>query len=244
MVFNWNLSDSKSLQVSRTLFSILVDLSITVIWMVLVCPSISSSSSPLTKSLRTVLSAPIIIVITLTFITFFSFLARSKYLSIFFVFHSVVCQDSKVHDSTGSFFVVVVVYYYHHHHSMQAVHTRFNLCFLSEFWATANLFWFRTLLADLKFALVWILPLISSFFSLFSRSLWTIPRTPIIIIKLLWKFHSQSLYILKLFCLEKYLYKVLFTLIFFFSISFFKLFLKPQKWLKSLFLIWAICWGL
>ena len=34
MVFNWNLSDSKSPQVSRTLLSILADLNNTVVWTV------------------------------------------------------------------------------------------------------------------------------------------------------------------------------------------------------------------
>ena len=45
MVFHWTLIDSKSLQISRTLLSILADLSNAVVWMVSARPLISNSSS-------------------------------------------------------------------------------------------------------------------------------------------------------------------------------------------------------
>ena len=45
VVFFWSLSDSKSHQVSRTLLSILADLSNAVVWVVYICPLISKSSS-------------------------------------------------------------------------------------------------------------------------------------------------------------------------------------------------------
>ena len=45
------MSDSKSLQVSRTLLSILADLDNAVIWMVSTCPLASKSSSSFTNSL-------------------------------------------------------------------------------------------------------------------------------------------------------------------------------------------------
>ena len=60
---------------------------------------ISSSSSPFSKTLRTVQSTPTIISITLTltlvFHCIFSSLARPKYLSLFslYFFHFVVCRD-------------------------------------------------------------------------------------------------------------------------------------------------------
>ena len=80
-VFLWSLSESKSTQISRTLPSILVNLNRAVVWMVSTRVLISNSTNPL----ETVPSAPITIAITVTSISycFFSFLARSKYLSLF-----------------------------------------------------------------------------------------------------------------------------------------------------------------
>ena len=63
MVFHGSLSDSKSTQASRTLPSILADLNDAVIWLVMNCPLISTSSSPFTYSLGIILSAPITIII-------------------------------------------------------------------------------------------------------------------------------------------------------------------------------------
>ena len=68
MVFHGSLSDRKSNQVSRTLLSILADLSNAILWLVSACIPVSSSSSLLYKPSRTVPSAPIIIGITVTFI--------------------------------------------------------------------------------------------------------------------------------------------------------------------------------
>ena len=73
MVFQWCLSDNKSLQVSRTLLSILADLSNAVVWIVSTHPLISKSSSPFTNPLVTVPRAPVTIGITVTFM-FHSFL--------------------------------------------------------------------------------------------------------------------------------------------------------------------------
>ena len=66
--------DSKSPQVSRTLLSILAELNSTVISMVSARRPISNSSNPLTNSLGIVLSAPITIGITVTFM-FHSFIS-------------------------------------------------------------------------------------------------------------------------------------------------------------------------
>ena len=88
MVFHRSLSDSKSLQVSRTFPSIQVDLNNAVVWMVSARLSIFNSSSFLTKLLETIPSTPITIGITVTFIfdSFFNSLARTKYL--FYSFES------------------------------------------------------------------------------------------------------------------------------------------------------------
>ena len=75
MDFHWSLSDSKSLQVSRTLLSILANLNNAIVWMISTCPFINS--------LVTVPRAPIIIGINVTcmFHSFFRSLIRSGYLS-------------------------------------------------------------------------------------------------------------------------------------------------------------------
>ena len=85
MVFHCSLNDSKSHQVSRTLLCILADLSYTVVWTVFTFPLISKSSSPFTNPLGIVQSATTTIGLTVTFMfhSFFSSLARSRYLSLF-----------------------------------------------------------------------------------------------------------------------------------------------------------------
>ena len=85
MVSHWSLSDSKSPQFSRTLLSILPELNKVVVGMVTTHPLISKSSSPCTNPVVTVLSAAIIIGITVTFMfySFFNSLARFRYLSFF-----------------------------------------------------------------------------------------------------------------------------------------------------------------
>ena len=87
MVSHWNLSDSKSPQVSVTLLNILANLNNAVVWMVSVCPLIFMSSSPFTNLLGIVPSVPITIgiIVTLMFHSFFSSLARSRYLSLYFL---------------------------------------------------------------------------------------------------------------------------------------------------------------
>ena len=85
MVFHWSLSDSKSPQVSRTLLSILAVLNNAVVWMVSTRPPTSKSSSPFINPLVTVPNAPITIgiIVTCMFHSFFSSIARSRYLSFF-----------------------------------------------------------------------------------------------------------------------------------------------------------------
>ena len=88
MVSHWNLSDSKSRQVSRTLLSILAVLNNAEVWMVSTRPCIFKSSSSFINLLVSVLRAPIKISIIVTFtfhslFVFFNSLARSRYLSFF-----------------------------------------------------------------------------------------------------------------------------------------------------------------
>ena len=117
MVFHWSLSDSKSPQVSRTLHSILAVLNNAVVWIVSTRPPTSKSSSPFSNPLVTVPNAPITIgiIVTCMFHSFFSSLARSRYLSLFShsLFYSVVCRDSKVDYFASSlfffFFLLIII---------------------------------------------------------------------------------------------------------------------------------------
>ena len=71
MVFHWNLNDSISPRVSRTLLSIFSDLNNAAISMVPIRPRIST---PHSKSLGTVPSAPVTINITVTLIFYYGYL--------------------------------------------------------------------------------------------------------------------------------------------------------------------------
>ena len=88
MVFHWSLSDSKSPQVSKTLLSILAVLNNAFIWMFSTRPLTFKSSSPFNNPLVTVPKAPIIIgiIVIIMFHSFFSSLARSRYLILLFPF--------------------------------------------------------------------------------------------------------------------------------------------------------------
>ena len=85
MVFHWNLSDSKSPQVFRTLLSILAVFNNAVVGMVSTRPPTSKSSRPFYNPLFTVLKAPITIgiIVIFKFHSFFNSLVRSRYLSFF-----------------------------------------------------------------------------------------------------------------------------------------------------------------
>ena len=83
--FNWKLTERKFLQVSRTRLGILTNLSNALVWMISILYLIPNFSGLFSKILGTVPSAvsTIGITVTLMFHNFFSFLARTKYLSIF-----------------------------------------------------------------------------------------------------------------------------------------------------------------
>ena len=85
MVFQWNLSNSESPQVSRTLLSILAVLNNAVVSMISTRPPTSKSSSLFNNPLVTVPKVPITIDIIATFMfhSFFNSLANSRYLSFF-----------------------------------------------------------------------------------------------------------------------------------------------------------------
>ena len=92
MVFQWNLSKSKSPQVSRTLICILADLNYAIVWMVSTCPLFSKSSSLFINSLGFVPYALITIGISNIFLSIFSSsLAKSRYLSLFSLSFNSTC---------------------------------------------------------------------------------------------------------------------------------------------------------
>ena len=115
MIIHRSSSDSKSPQVPKTLLSTLADLNNAVVCMVLISPPISNSSSIISKLLVAIPSVLITsgITITLMFCSFYSSLARSKYLSHFFFFffffaffdfQFMVHRNEETHYWVGSFF--------------------------------------------------------------------------------------------------------------------------------------------
>ena len=85
MAFHWNLRDSKSPQVSKTLLLILADLNYSVVWLVFTCPHISKSSSLFTNLMGIVKCALTTsgITVTFTFRCCFTSLANLKCSSVF-----------------------------------------------------------------------------------------------------------------------------------------------------------------
>ena len=102
MVFHWNLSDTKSPQVSRTLLSILAVLSNGDIWIASTRPPTSKSSKPFNNPLIIVLKAPITIgtIVSFMFHSFFNSLARLKYLSFFSHYFSFILWSDETVKST------------------------------------------------------------------------------------------------------------------------------------------------
>ena len=114
MVFHWSLSDSMSPQVSRTLLSILAVLNNAVVWMVSTRPPTSKSFSPFSNPLVTVPNAPITIgiIVTCMFYSFFTSLARSRYLSFFSHFFSFILWSAGTAKSTilqVFFFLLIII---------------------------------------------------------------------------------------------------------------------------------------
>ena len=113
MVFHWNLSDSKSPQVSRTLLSILAVLNNVVVWMVSTRPPTSKFSSSFSYPLVTVPNAPITIGIIVTCMchSFFNSLARSRYLSFFSHSFSFILWSAGTAKSTilEVLFIIIII---------------------------------------------------------------------------------------------------------------------------------------
>ena len=114
MVFLWNLSDSKSPQVSRTLLSILAVRNNRVVWMDSTHPPTSKSSSPFSNRLVIFWNAPITIgiIVTCMFPSFFNFRSKVEILILlftFFQFYSVVRRDSKVDNFANPLFFLLII---------------------------------------------------------------------------------------------------------------------------------------
>ena len=94
-------------QVLRTLLSILADLNNAVVWTVTTRLVISKSSGPCTNPLVTVPRAPITIgnIVTFMFHSFFNFLARSRYLSLFSLSFNFILWS----DRTAKFTILQVL---------------------------------------------------------------------------------------------------------------------------------------
>ena len=95
MIIYWSLSESKTLQVIRTLLSILTDLNNAVVSTVSTEPLISMSSNLFVNTLQIIPSAPITvgITVTFTFYCYFSSQAKSRYLSLFSRFFNFIVFD-------------------------------------------------------------------------------------------------------------------------------------------------------
>ena len=105
MVFHWSLSDSKSLQVSRTLLCILAVLNDAIVWMVSTRLPASKSSRPFYNPLVTVPKSQITIGIFVTFMyivfwVFFNFLASWRYLSFFSHYFSFILRSARTAKSS------------------------------------------------------------------------------------------------------------------------------------------------
>ena len=114
MVFNWNLSDSKSPQFAWTLVNILAVLNKVVVWIVSTFLPTSKSSSPFSNHLVIVPNAPITagIIVTFMFYSFFNSLTRSRYLSFFSYSFSFILWSSGTAKSTNLqvlFFLLIII---------------------------------------------------------------------------------------------------------------------------------------
>ena len=118
MVFHWILSDSNSPKVSRTLLGILADLINTVVWVVSTCPLITKSSSPFTNSFGDRSKCTNYNWYNRHFhaIYFFSYLGRSRYLSLFSLYFSLFCglpgQQSPQFSRFSFFFLLFFLFFF------------------------------------------------------------------------------------------------------------------------------------
>ena len=145
MVSHRNLSDSKSLPVTRTHLSILADHNNAVVWMVSTRPLIPKSSSSCTNPFETVPSAPITIGITVIFMfhSFFCSLARFRYLSLFRLSFSLTLWS----EGTAKLAIQQVLFFADCHWiiiiitiwSFRVFHISISWWFFTGVWVTASL---------------------------------------------------------------------------------------------------------
>ena len=114
MVFHRSLSDSKAVNVSRILLSILAVFNNVAVWMVSTRPPTPKSSSLFNNPLVTVPKAPITICLMVPFMfhIFFNCLARSRYLSFFSLSFSFIMWSAGTAKSTILqilFFVLIII---------------------------------------------------------------------------------------------------------------------------------------
>ena len=139
MVFHWNLSDSKSPQVSRTRLRILAVLINTVVWIVSTRPSNSKSSRPFNNPLVIVPKAPITIgtIVTFMFLSFFNSLARSRYLSFFSLsFRFILWSAGTVNSTTLQIFFFLFIFM----RSSLLAGIRWSVCILKSYKVYASHF--------------------------------------------------------------------------------------------------------
>ena len=111
--FTWVLM-TESLQVCKSLLSILAVLKNTVVWMVSTCPPTSKSSSPFNNHLVTLPKAPMTIgvIVTFMFHSFFQFPSKFKvliFLFTFLQFYFVISRDSKVDKFENYLFLLLII---------------------------------------------------------------------------------------------------------------------------------------
>ena len=113
MVFHWNLSDSKSPQVSRTLLSILAVLNNAIVWVVPTRPLAYKSCSPFNGPLVTVPNVPITIGIIVILMFHCFFLISYQGLGI---------NPSASSSSSSSSSYYYYYYYYYYYSLIRAFH--------------------------------------------------------------------------------------------------------------------------
>ena len=159
--------------VYRSLLSIPTDLNNAVVWIVSICPPISNSYNPRSKSLGTIPSAPTTTGITVTFMfhNFHSFLARSSYLSLFslsliFSLWSVGTAKSIIRQVLFNYY-----YYYYYFTPSEFFYTSVSWWSFTGVRVTANLLrspgLFSVFYSIIAILMVTILHLISNSFRVF-----------------------------------------------------------------------------
>ena len=115
MVFHWNLSDSKSPQISRIRLRILAVLGNAVIWIISSRPPTSKSSRPFYNPLVIMPKSSITIgtIVTFMFHSFFNSLAKSRYFSFFshsfrFILWSAVTAKSTFFKFSLFFLLIII----------------------------------------------------------------------------------------------------------------------------------------